>query len=335
MDATLASAPPKPSVSKFKSSLVNRGATTTMASHSLGQAILPASQTSSLKSAIRMGKIEDGKLVGGDAGESDDDMDEEVRQIIELLKNGEATNIGPASEPSLRETESVTKPSAPKPTSKVSKFKSAMVSGSSSATLASPVGSDVNTPISVTERSSPKLVTPQERLPRANPIAVPTSTSRPPSKAQTVFKPNQPQNRSLRVSNSHSSTPRPGPSKMDPSKQSATTSHESGLTPESFHPVTNPFSNIIDSPSFLPTGITESPAFQSMIIDPSASSKMSNKSSPLVGAAASKPQTMSQQVAERPSIIMTAEVTESKSASRETSKPEKKQRVSRFLAERM
>lgn len=313
LDATLASSPPKPPVSKFKSSLVSRAATTTMASHSLGQAILPVSQTSSLKSAIRMGKLEDDKLIGGSAGESDDDMDEDVKQIIELLKKGEVTNIGP--KPSASSSKPQVETQTSKPASKVSRFKAAMSSDSTSTTLTSPDSSGLTTPISVAERSSPKSATPQEHQLKANPIVVPTSTSRPPTKLQ--FQPSRPS-----TSRNIASRPSASSSSANQNTNSKTTA---SLTPESFHPVSNPFSNIIDSPSFLPAGIIESPAFQSMIIDPT----QSNSATP------PKSQPIAHRVTERPAVVMTNEVKESQPINRETVKPEKKQRISRFMAERM
>lgn len=327
MEATLASTQPKPSVSKFKSSLVNRAATTTMASHSLGQAVLPASQTSSLKSAIRMGKLEDGKLVGGEAGESGDEMEEEVKEIIELLKKGEVTNIGPQTS-AAQSTQPSSQPQdetpALQPPSKLSRFKAAIASDSSSPTLSSPSDSNFNTPISLTERSSPKLATP---------IAVPTTVSRPPPKAQA--QPTQ----SSRPSNTQTPGPHSSalkaavePPSLSSNNKDTNDRAAAGLTPESFHPVTNPFSNIIDSPSFLPAGIIESTEFQSMIIDPS---KLNNEPCSSTTALPKKASPTVQKVTERPAVVMTAEVKESKVINRDAPKPEKSRRISRFMAERM
>ncbi|PCH37877.1 hypothetical protein WOLCODRAFT_22915 [Wolfiporia cocos MD-104 SS10] len=93
LEATLASGPPKPSISRFKSESASSGmSSSTLASHSLGPSVLPASQSSTLKSAIRMGKLQNGQLFGD---ESDDDVEEEARKIVELLSQGEVTNIGP------------------------------------------------------------------------------------------------------------------------------------------------------------------------------------------------------------------------------------------------
>ena len=75
LDATLASGRPKSSVSRFKAERTSRAAPShsTLASHSLGTSVVPSSSASSMKRAIRMGKLENGKLTGGDEGESEDE----------------------------------------------------------------------------------------------------------------------------------------------------------------------------------------------------------------------------------------------------------------------
>lgn len=277
-----------------------------------------------------MGKIENDKLVGGDAGESDDD-DEEVKQIIELLKKGEITNIGPKPSTS-QSTPSSTKPQVhakPKSAFKLSKFKATMTSESSLARLTSPDSSSPNTPISFAGRSSPKLVAPQERQPKANPVMVPTATSRPSAIPESLPGPSRPSAHTNAYSRpSTSSTVIESSSKQNANSQAA-----AGLTSESFHPVYNPFSNIIDSPSFLPTGAIDSPEFQSMITDPSSLLQSNNKPSSSRPALSPKTQPMAQMVTER--VVMSVEAKESKSINSATDKPEKKQRISRFMAERM
>ena len=68
LEATLASKPAKPAMSRFKSSRISGRST------SLGGApILPASQASTLKRAVQLGKLENGQLVGGDDNSDEDD----------------------------------------------------------------------------------------------------------------------------------------------------------------------------------------------------------------------------------------------------------------------
>ncbi|CAL1705147.1 unnamed protein product [Somion occarium] len=333
LDATLASPPPKAPVSRFKSSLVSRSATTTMASHSLGQAVLPASQSSSIKSAIRMGKLKDGKLVG-EPGESDDDVEEEARTILELLQKGEVTNIGPQPVPKSIDSQeskvtSVARPEADsrapeaKLKSKVSRFKAAMASTPSPLGPDSPGDdSDLNTPICFTERSSPKLSSPQIARPKAHPIAVPSSSSQPPPK---------PQPGPSRVRNSATQKlPSPDALVANPPLPQPQSVHTlEGLPAASFHPVTNPFSMIIDSPSFLPRGVVESPSAPAQPPASSASAKAR------VAASNARPAASVQKVTDRPPVVIAAEVKESKPLNRGSERAEPRQRVSRFLAERM
>ncbi|TFY55703.1 hypothetical protein EVJ58_g8083 [Rhodofomes roseus] len=181
LDATLASPPPKPSASRFKS---EHPSSSTLASHSLGASVLPSSQTSSLKKAVRMGKLESGQLVGDD---SDDDVTQEAREIVELLTRGDVANIGPQPSaaastsastvplpgpPSSASTEDSTVPSKPK--SKVSKFKLSLAQpqGRESSSTGSP---SLQTPQMTSDRSSPKLTSPEP----GTPISVPTPSSRP------------------------------------------------------------------------------------------------------------------------------------------------------------
>ncbi|KAI0807718.1 hypothetical protein C8Q74DRAFT_1189355 [Fomes fomentarius] len=189
LDATLASSPPKPDVSRFKAERVSAS---TLPSQSLGASILPASQSSTLKAAVKLGKLEGNKLVGGDEGESDDELDPAAKELLQALKKGDVVNAGPripsSSMPGTTDTpiwdsastarSSTTEtPVTPqlKP-SKVSQFKMSL---GASSVLPSPTStaSSLSTPITVTERSSPKLVSRG-----GTPIAVPTKSSgkRPP-----------------------------------------------------------------------------------------------------------------------------------------------------------
>ncbi|KAG2158479.1 uncharacterized protein EDB93DRAFT_1199376 [Suillus bovinus] len=86
---------PKPSVSRFRA---DRMATAydKSTSTSLASSVIPASRQKSLQEAIRLGKIENDHLVGGEEGESGSE-DEAVREVLELLKNGHIHNAGPSS----------------------------------------------------------------------------------------------------------------------------------------------------------------------------------------------------------------------------------------------
>lgn len=98
------SAPPKPAVSKFKAARLSPASTYGKASPepqstSLGGAVLPATQAKAIQRAIRTGKLEDDKLVGGEAGESDDEpADVNTEAFMEMLKSGEIRNVGPDGE---------------------------------------------------------------------------------------------------------------------------------------------------------------------------------------------------------------------------------------------
>ena len=118
-------------------------------STSLGPTVIPVSRQKSLQEAIKVGKLDNNRLVGGEEGESGSE-DEAVREILELLKNGQIENAGseglaisalpqePATAPSV--------PAAPKP----SKFKMAR------SVLASDQPSQSFSPLTIGERSSHK-----------------------------------------------------------------------------------------------------------------------------------------------------------------------------------
>lgn len=190
LDATLASTPPKPDVSRFKAERVSAS---TLPSQSLGASIVPASQSSTLKAAVKLGKLEGNKLVGGDEGESDDELDPAAKELLKALKKGDVVNAGPrlpsssmpgttatpiwgsASTASTASTaRSSTTESPVMPQLKPSKVSHSKMSLGGSSVLPSPTStaSSLSTPITVTERSSPKL--PSRG---GTPIAVPTQAS--------------------------------------------------------------------------------------------------------------------------------------------------------------
>ncbi|TFK54737.1 hypothetical protein OE88DRAFT_1653204 [Heliocybe sulcata] len=104
LEATLASPPPKPYISRFKSDRLNAynlsNPESASPSTSLAASVIPASQTRNLQRAIRTGKMENGKLIGGQDGDSGSDIDaeENAREVLEMLKRGEVTNAGPEPE---------------------------------------------------------------------------------------------------------------------------------------------------------------------------------------------------------------------------------------------
>ncbi|KZT09621.1 uncharacterized protein LAESUDRAFT_646357 [Laetiporus sulphureus 93-53] len=330
LEATRASAPPKTPVSKFKSERLSNASSSTLASHSLGRSVLPSSQSSSLKSAIRMGKLESDQLVGE---ESDDDVEKQTREVLELLSRGEVTNISlqtsptPAAGESVRAISAVSSsplqtPSAPtiispdnvgnaaaapkpKP-SKVSKFKMALSQAQQVQDSALP-SPPMTTPISVTERSSPKMASPGP----GTPIAVPTASSRLSPRTPAHTRSQMP---SMIVDS---------PSFLPPARMSLASVARPSPGPASCaSPI--PFrSVIIESPSFQPMStVNSSPSLSSPPMPSSSTSSAGNsiKFAP----------------ADRPAVIMAAEVKESDSTSRRTAGAEgKEKKVSRFLAERM
>lgn len=84
---------PKPSVSRFRADHMAM-AYDKSTSTSLGPSVIPASRHKSLQEAIRLGKVENNHLVGGEEGESGSE-DEAVREVLELLSNGRIHNAGP------------------------------------------------------------------------------------------------------------------------------------------------------------------------------------------------------------------------------------------------
>lgn len=92
LEATLSSKPPKSNVSKFKASRHSAAvsADNTSTSVSLGPSVLPSGESHAIKRSVRTGKLSDGKLVGGEPGESasEDENDENRRRMLALLKSG-------------------------------------------------------------------------------------------------------------------------------------------------------------------------------------------------------------------------------------------------------
>lgn len=68
-------------------------------STSIGQTLIPASRQHSLRNSVRLGRLENDQLVGGESGESGSE-DETIREVIQMLQTGNIQNVGPDFEPS-------------------------------------------------------------------------------------------------------------------------------------------------------------------------------------------------------------------------------------------
>ncbi|KAF8136436.1 hypothetical protein EV363DRAFT_1158066 [Boletus edulis] len=68
-------------------------------STSIGHTVIPASRQKSTRNSVRLGKLEDDQLVGGDSGESGSE-DEAIREVMHMLQAGNIQNAGPNFEPS-------------------------------------------------------------------------------------------------------------------------------------------------------------------------------------------------------------------------------------------
>lgn len=94
VEATLSSSKPKSSMSRFKAERV-APVPSPSSSTPFGPSILPGTSYQTLKRAIRTGHLEDDKLVGGEAGDSaSEPEDDNAKEIFELLKRGQVHNIG-------------------------------------------------------------------------------------------------------------------------------------------------------------------------------------------------------------------------------------------------
>ncbi|KAF9000922.1 hypothetical protein BDZ89DRAFT_1170234 [Hymenopellis radicata] len=157
--------PTRSSLSRFKSERLasSYNAASPSTSQSLGTAaVLPASGAETLRSAIRMGKLdEENRLV---AGEESDGSDNELQEIFDLIKKGEIYNAGPFGPPVKQTTQPEAGPSSttstlgdipplpPKP--KTSRFKA---SRPQVPRIPQSPLSESPTPLTTAARSSPKL----------------------------------------------------------------------------------------------------------------------------------------------------------------------------------
>ncbi|KAJ3999207.1 hypothetical protein F5050DRAFT_1739555 [Lentinula boryana] len=169
---------------------------------SIPPTIVPADAAQTLQHAVRLGKLdEQGRLAGGEPGDSGSEPDDEVaREILELLQKGEIYNSGSNDEvihaippnPSGRKStaQSVPPPPFTTPTEplpqkpKSSRFK-LMQTDRLSSQSASVDSSGSSTPVSTVGRSSPKITMESSVVERAAPQP---SVSKQPTAASPLFR---------------------------------------------------------------------------------------------------------------------------------------------------
>jgi len=277
LEASLTGDRPKPAISKFKADQIVSSST------SLDGFVVPASQSGLMRDAVKLGKLESGQLVG-----CPEDSDDDMKEIMELIKQGEVENVGPnlpnGSSPQTVERDVSSLP-PPKARNKTSRFKISRGGApqppertaenypsigvepptpvalnvteregglrleTDQRTSSSSPSSVPDTPLNTVERSSPKL--PSGDIPPATHILPPTRVSRKPAG------PSQPTTSAVRELAPASGIARektPTPSKTQP---------PAVIDSPSFKP---PSSMTIDSPSLaLPIG--HNAVFPSMIVD--------------------------------------------------------------------
>ncbi|KAJ3965709.1 hypothetical protein EV361DRAFT_938078 [Lentinula raphanica] len=187
-DVQISSDQPKPasSISQFRANRMassyavanNVSASSSSTSTSTLPTMIPADSARTLQNAVRLGRLdEQGRLVGGEPGDSGSEPDDEIaREVLEILQRGEAYNIGPngeivhASPPPDASGGTLsakpvpppfTPPKEPLPEKpKASKFKLMHTRTERSPSQGSPSvdSSGSSTPLSTVGRSSPKIV---------------------------------------------------------------------------------------------------------------------------------------------------------------------------------
>ncbi|KAJ3500180.1 hypothetical protein NMY22_g19346 [Coprinellus aureogranulatus] len=219
----------KPAISQYRASRLLSSYGTTNPS-SASNFVVPAASAKTLQHAIRTGKLDDdGKLVGGEDDSASEAEDDSMQQVLELLKRGEVYNIGPNGEPIHY------LPPEEEPKQKSTTTAAALGLGSQSKELP-PLST--KTPVSKfkvsraaagrNETPVSETPTPVNHLERSSPKASPMPT---PSSSTPPF-----------IVDSPSFAPGIDPSLM------------AGQAP------LNPFSMIVDSPSFPAPGFKQSPA---------------------------------------------------------------------------
>ena len=277
-----------------------------------------------------MGKLEDGQLVGD---ESDDDVTEEARAIVELLSRGEVTNVGP--QPNIASSSRVRIASQPQPIasgsadslsaatksrSKVSKFK-LNIAQAGRRDSSPPISPSFPTPQMNSDRSSPKLSSP-------SPLLVPTPTPRHAAGRPHVADVDIPE--SIRRRAAHGQMP--SMIVDSPSFRSPHAAQMPGMIVES--PSFNSSASSATLRPSMPSMIVESPDFP-----PPASTRIASTTQPIqiVPRSMSTPLNRSTAGTRRPGMVMEAEVKESFPSPRRGEVPEQggTKRVSKFKAERV
>ncbi|KAH8117443.1 hypothetical protein DFH11DRAFT_1687445 [Phellopilus nigrolimitatus] len=209
LEATLSSRPAKPNMSRFKAMRQSSSSLPNGQSVSLGGSVLPQGKTNTLQRAVRTGKLDDGKLVGGEEGESasEDEENENYKHMLDMLKAGivaeeeaiasvllsalpeHSARDGPVSVPQTASSSSAapTPLTSYTPPPKKSRFLSERTAQS---TIASPPAPDAYSPLSSTvfERSkeAPRPTSASQQSPagksrQAQDVTSGTPFKRPPS----------------------------------------------------------------------------------------------------------------------------------------------------------
>ncbi|RDB21481.1 hypothetical protein Hypma_011892 [Hypsizygus marmoreus] len=331
----------KPSISRFKAQhfASSYGAAIPSSSTSLGASVVPVSTAKTLQKAIRTGKLDaDDRLVGGDADSASEDENENMQELLDLLKKGEVYNLGPDGKyihavprPPSQTTVVPSAPESSTPSAKVpfsdlppinraktSKFKLSRspaerppVAQYSPSPHSSPLSrSETGTPISNVQRSSPKM--PSTPMTPAVVERPHHSSSTPPrsplvntSNQTTIDSPSFPQSISTPTSNS------------DPSVFSMV------VESPSFPKPMNPQATLVNTRPALPPTVVSS-AVRESAKGPDIRPQSSGTTSRLI----------------RPPVIVSAAVLESSRRQTASLTPDhveqaKPERISRFRAERM
>lgn len=192
-------------------------------STSIGQTVIPASRQKSLRNSVRLGKLENDQLVGGDPGESGSE-DETLKEVIQLLQTGSIQNAGPDFKPSSmitiaspRNSDAVESPSIGKSTAthgtKPSRFKLARGGGNTETTTFQDNKSGDNARsqpavLNVVERKAPRS-SPSQHFPiNKPPLRSPVKTSEP-APSMVIDSPSFPMTVSASTVTIPSSSPHP------------------------------------------------------------------------------------------------------------------------------
>lgn len=115
LEASLTGDRPKPAISKFKADRIVSSST------SLDGLVVPVSQSALMRDAVKMGKLAGDQLIGGS-----EDSDDDLKEILGLIEQGEVENVGPSlsnGQSSQKAEQDFSSLSAPKARNKASRFK--------------------------------------------------------------------------------------------------------------------------------------------------------------------------------------------------------------------